>query len=164
MDEKFKCAIERTLAFEGGYVNDPDDPGGETNFGISKRSYPKEDIKHMTRDRAIEIYNEDYWMRYGFELIVDPAIAGTVFDKVVNMGSKQAVLLLQRTLNRLGAPSKLAEDGALGMQTLEAVNEYPHQALLLAELKLTVIGFYTDLAIKKGMQKFLAGWVRRALA
>lgn len=47
--------------WEGGYVNDPDDPGGETNFGISKRSFPDVDIKNLTKDEAKEIYREHFW-------------------------------------------------------------------------------------------------------
>jgi len=52
---------------EGGYVNDPNDPGGETNYGISKRSHPDEDIKNMTLARAIELYREHYWDFYGLD-------------------------------------------------------------------------------------------------
>ncbi|MBI5843910.1 MAG: hypothetical protein HZB23_04475 [Deltaproteobacteria bacterium] len=48
------------MAHEGGYVNDPADPGGETRFGISRRAYPNEDIKALTRERAAEIYYRDY--------------------------------------------------------------------------------------------------------
>tara|TARA_Y100001951_G_C11296045_1_gene275706 strand:+ start:4160 stop:4333 length:174 start_codon:yes stop_codon:yes gene_type:complete len=48
----FDASLEHVLLFEGGYVNDPRDPGGETRFGISKRSYPREDIRGMTRERA----------------------------------------------------------------------------------------------------------------
>lgn len=51
MRENFQPALSKTLAHEGGYVNDPHDPGGETNMGISKRSYPNENIRGMTRAR-----------------------------------------------------------------------------------------------------------------
>ncbi|WP_425526518.1 glycosyl hydrolase 108 family protein [Xanthomonas oryzae] len=49
------------LSHEGGYVNDPRDPGGETQWGISKRAYPELNIRALTRDQAIEIYRRDYW-------------------------------------------------------------------------------------------------------
>jgi hypothetical protein len=58
----FGNAVEFVLRWEGGYVNNPRDPGGETNFGISKRAHPDEDIANMTRERAIEIYRRHYWM------------------------------------------------------------------------------------------------------
>ena len=59
----FRDYIERVLSHEGGYVNDPRDPGGETRWGISKRSYPHVDIKRLTRDDAIAIYERDFWRR-----------------------------------------------------------------------------------------------------
>ena len=58
---KFEDIIEITLHHEGGYVNDPDDLGGETNFGIAKRFYPDVDIKNLTKDEASDIYRRDYW-------------------------------------------------------------------------------------------------------
>jgi len=57
----FDEIIEVVLHHEGGYVNDPKDPGGETNFGIAKRSHPDVDIKNLTKDGAKEIYKEHYW-------------------------------------------------------------------------------------------------------
>jgi len=58
----FEQAVDFTLGWEGGYVNNPQDPGGETNFGISKRSYPLLDIKSLTIDQAKAIYFQDYWL------------------------------------------------------------------------------------------------------
>ncbi len=57
----FDDAFTRLLGNEGGYVNDPRDPGGETNWGISKRSYPTVDIKNLTRTQAEDIYMHDFW-------------------------------------------------------------------------------------------------------
>ena len=59
---EFKDIIEVTLEHEGGYVNDPDDLGGETNFGITKRFYPDVDIKNMLKTEAVTIYRRDYWI------------------------------------------------------------------------------------------------------
>ena len=58
---KFGDAIKVILKHEGGYVNDSDDPGGETNMGISKRAYPEIDIKRLTEAEATAIYYDDYW-------------------------------------------------------------------------------------------------------
>ena len=57
----FERAFDLLMESEGGYSDDPADPGGETNFGISKRAYPKEDIRFLTLERAKEIYKRDYW-------------------------------------------------------------------------------------------------------
>lgn len=77
----FDQAVAFVLAekIEGGYVNDPRDPGGETKFGISKRSYPREDIKALTRDRAITIYKRDYWDKPGCDKL-PPKLAVALFD------------------------------------------------------------------------------------
>ncbi|HRQ68067.1 MAG TPA: glycosyl hydrolase 108 family protein [Candidatus Syntrophosphaera sp.] len=81
----FDRIIEFTLKWEGGYNNDPNDPGGETNFGISKRYHPKEDIKNLTRERAIEIYRNEYWLRYKCDR--DPYPNNVViFEIAVNPG------------------------------------------------------------------------------
>ena len=60
---KFTEAIGVILYHEGGYVNDKDDPGGETMMGISKRAYPNLDIKGLTEDDVKEIYHKDYWLK-----------------------------------------------------------------------------------------------------
>ena len=60
---QFLEIVYDTLDHEGGYVNDPTDPGGETNYGISKRAYPKIDIKALTKHEAVKIYYKDYWVK-----------------------------------------------------------------------------------------------------
>jgi len=57
----FDKVIDKVLINEGGYVNDPHDSGGETNFGISKRAYPNVNIKELTTAGAKSIYKKDYW-------------------------------------------------------------------------------------------------------
>lgn len=81
----FENAVAFVLHHEGGYVNDPKDPGGETKFGISKRSYPNEDIANLTVDRAKEIYKRDYWVKAGCDALSDP-LALVHFDTAVNCG------------------------------------------------------------------------------
>ena len=60
-DMSFDRIIEFTLQEEGGYVNNPADPGGMTKYGISKRSYPNLDIANLTIDQAKAIYERDFW-------------------------------------------------------------------------------------------------------
>ncbi len=85
--EDFQKAVDDLIDnWEGGYVNDPHDSGGETNFGISKRSYPDMDIKDLTREDAEEIYYRDFWMRPGVQAIADPAMRAKVFNMGVAMG------------------------------------------------------------------------------
>jgi len=90
MKEKFESALAFVLAAEGGYVNDPNDPGGETKYGISKKAYPLLDITNLTREQAVDIYRRDYWNKVkGDELPAGVDIAA--FDTAVNMGAGTAL-------------------------------------------------------------------------
>lgn len=154
-DKRFNTIVQKTLTHEGGYVDDPQDKGGETNFGISKRYYPMEDIKNLTHARAIEIYRRDFWEKPKINQIKDDALAAKLFDLGVNMGAKQAVKLLQRAMNDLGA--SLADDGLLGPMTLSAVNGYPDQPGLLEKFKNRARKYYIGL----NKPRFINGWLRR---
>jgi lysozyme family protein len=101
---------------EGGYVNDPADPGGETKYGISKRAYPGEDIAGLTLDRAKQLYARDYWGPAGCDGLPD-LVKYEMFDLAVNTSAPgkpaTAIKLLQRAV---GAD----EDGVMGPHTLMA--------------------------------------------
>lgn len=106
-------AIDFVLEQEGGYENDPKDPGGETNFGISKKAYPNLDIKNLTVDQAKEIYMNDYWVPCRCdEIPTQYAIA--LFDTAVNEGVETAIKILQKSFG-------LDQDGIIGPKTLFAV-------------------------------------------
>jgi len=84
-------AIDFVLAHEGGYVPaSANDPGGETNYGIAKRYHPELDIKKMSRDMAIEIYNKEYWRTCRCEILSDD-LALAVLDTAVNCGCSKAL-------------------------------------------------------------------------
>lgn len=115
---------------EGGYVNDPDDPGGATNFGVTVHTMRRlgldldrdgtvtaADVRHLTRDQAVAIFIEHYFRR---PLIAElpQALQTTVFDMYVNAGSN-AVKILQRLLVEMGYA--VTVDGTLGPQSLAAV-------------------------------------------
>ena len=149
MDDKFLKAIDRVLGHEGGYVNDPADPGGETNWGISKRSYPNLNIKELTRDQAIAIYEKDFWIPLHAEILSDGA-GYQLLDSAVNNGISQSIRLAQRALN-------IADDGIAGPHTqevLRSTSETDFIMLFLAERLL----FLTKL---KAWDRFGRGWARR---
>jgi len=102
----FETAFDRLLGHEGGYVNDPDDPGQETNWGVSKRSYPGVDIKHLTREGAKQIYRMDFWHRINADELYD-GVAFQTFDFAVNSGIETAIRKLQAALG-------VADDGYWG--------------------------------------------------
>ena len=150
----FSEASDFSIKNEGGYVNDPDDPGGETNFGISKRSYPEEDIKSMTRDRAVEIYQTDFWDKPKLGKLPD-RLATKVFDTGINVGAKRGVLLLQRMLGVKGT-------GTINDATIKALRGTDEDKVIkqyITELK----GYYKAVVKRKPTsKKFLTGWLSRA--
>ena len=92
MNDNFDRIMEFILKQEGGYINDIDDPGGETNFGISKSSFPNEDIKNMTQERAKEIHRSLYWNAIKGDNLTWP-IDLYAMDAAVNMGVGTALRL-----------------------------------------------------------------------
>jgi len=90
---KFNRSVEFTLSWEGGYVNNPADPGGETKYGISKRSYPKLDIKGLTIAQAKHIYFTDFWTPIGCEALNYPECLA-FFDIGVISGKARAQNLM----------------------------------------------------------------------
>ena len=149
MPDLFPKLIERVLGHEGGYVNNPRDPGGETNWGIAKRSYPNVDIKRLTRDGAIAIYRRDFWDRVQGDKL-PPAVAFQVLDACVNHGQGNAVRWLQRA-------ACVADDGVLGPVTLAAVRKADPADLVL-RFNAARLEFYTNLST---WQTFGRGWARR---
>lgn len=110
----FDNAFKNTLLHEGGYGNHPADPGGETKYGISKRSYPDVDIGGLTLDDARRIYRRDFWDALRLDELPE-VLAETVFDAAVNSGKRPAVIWLQKSLG-------IEADGALGPKTIAAAN------------------------------------------
>lgn len=90
----FKKSLEFTLKWEGGYVNDPSDPGGETKWGISKRAFPELDIRNLTEQQAADIYANHYWDAAGCDGLPLP-LCTCVFDTAVNHGVERAVRWLR---------------------------------------------------------------------
>ena len=116
-------------AREGGYVNDPDDPGGPTKYGVTLATMRRlgidldadgkvsaSDVRRLTRARAEQVFVEEYFTKPGLGLLPE-AVQASVFDMYVNAGA-EAVRLLQRLLNDMGYP--VAVDGAVGPQTAGA--------------------------------------------
>jgi len=164
-DKNFKFAVKKTLFFEGGYVNHPHDPGGETNFGISKRSYPHLDIKNLTKEQAKEIYYRDFWLRNRCDAMLDKHIASKVFDFSVNMGLIQGGRILQRALR--ANEQSLVEDGIIGPITLAATNSFTgaNHLRLMSGLRSEAAGFYRSLVAQNANNRvFLTGWLNRAYA
>ena len=146
---KFQEAFDRLIGHEGGYSNNPKDPGGETKWGISKRSYPTLSIISLTREDAKGIYKRDFWDRLNANNL-PPAIVFQLFDFAVNSGISTAVRYYQRTLG-------VADDGYWGPLSQAAAEQMDpmHQLLILNAERLE---FMTKLT---GWPEFSRGWARR---
>jgi len=153
--QKFEKAFAYVIQNEGGYIFDKNDLGGETKFGISKRSYPSLNIRDLTLEDAKKIYYRDFWQKGKFEEISSDLIAMQVFDLSVNLGMRAAVIVLQRALRSVG--KTVQEDGLMGPETLLATSNSDPRCLLAA-IKLEAAGYYRQIAAKNpSQQKFLKG-------
>jgi lysozyme family protein len=144
----FASCIDHILKEEGGYVHNPEDPGGETKYGISKRAYPHKDIAALTVEDAKDLYYRDYWspvkgddLPIGLDLLV--------FDGAVNQGVTTSVRLLQKAL-------KLNADGVIGIVTLTAARK---------EMPRIINHFAAERALRyeftRNEEIFGRGWYRR---
>jgi len=145
----FNKGFDRLIKSEGGYVNDPEDPGGETNWGISKRSYPHLNIKDLTREEAKEIYRVDFWEAVGDS--VHSAIKYQVFDFAVNSGISTAIRKLQSAIG-------VADDGHWGPRSDAVARAMDHNDILMRFIA-ERLDFWRKL---KNWPRFGAGWVARA--
>lgn len=145
----FDSSFTTLIGSEGGYVNNPADPGGETNWGISKRSYPTVDIAALSQDDAKAIYKRDFWDRAQCDRL-PLGIAFDVFDTAVNSGIGQAIRFLQRAVG-------VADDGVVGPMTLAAISRVEPEAVQ-ARFNGQRLDFMTRLTT---WPVFGAGWARR---
>jgi len=148
----FDQAFEKLLGHEGGYVDSRADPGGETKWGVSKRSYPGEDIPNLTVDRAKTIYRRDFWGPCGADALPDD-LKFQVFDMAVNSGVTAAIRVLQRATGE-------TVDGVLGPKTLQAIQSMP-VARLVARFNGARLAMLAELPT---WPSFGRGWARRIAA
>jgi lysozyme family protein len=157
--EMFDKIIPVILKHEGGYVNHPKDPGGETKYGIAKRYNPGVDIKNLTVSKAKDIYFKKYWTVAKCDKIQDERLRETFFDMTVNLGKYRATQILQQSLKELGQP--LQADGILGQHTEEAIKLIKPE-ILVSSYKQNLEEYYRDLVTKSPSKNvFLKGWLNR---
>jgi lysozyme family protein len=173
IDEMIDGILER----EGRYVHHPSDPGGATNWGITQRVARANgyagDMRTLPKATAREIYRREYIEKAGFLGIaeIDPAVAEEVIDSGVNAGQKRAALWFQLALNVLNNRGRdyadIAEDGAIGPNTLRAFNALrrrrgPAKARQLMLKALNGLQFMHYYKLAEGGTKFedfIVGWL-----
>ena len=153
MSLTFPQIFNRLIGHEGGYVNDPRDPGGETNWGITKRTAQANgyqgSMRAMTREQAYKIYYSAFWLRYQCDKMPE-AVAFQFFDAAVNHGLGNASRMLQRAVN-------VADDGIIGNMTIAAIKKMAISDVIM-RLNAERLEFYCKLST---FATFGKGWVRR---
>ena len=166
-----KNVADYILKVEGGFVDNPKDPGGRTNYGItaatltSARAKLKdaglpEDVKDLTKEQALAIYERFYWKPAGCDHIPRP-VDLALFDGCVNCGVRQGVKFLQEALNMLG--ENLAVDGIFGQKTMQAAWEHAlPKTKILSALLWRRTKYYNDIVARNPDRRvFLHGWLNR---
>lgn len=188
MKDFFDCIIDNLLFLEGGFVNNRNDSGGATNFGISCKflkslcekdnillsSFDKDgdgkigvsDIKNLTKEDAIYLYRNFFWEKYNFHLLPPIILVQKVFETSVNMGAKPAIKNLQKSINVfLPTDSKLIVDGIIGDKTIQAINILESKCeKILSNFIQNAIAHYR-LLVKQYPKnaQFLNGWINRLI-
>jgi lysozyme family protein len=182
---EFEKAIAFVLPNEGGFVDNPNDSGGATNFGLSLRflrtlpveslrkygvfvtpeDLSVENVKELTLDQARNIYKSEFWDHHLYEKIVDQHVANYVFDMVIHHGEHQAIKILQRALWAVYQHIHVVvDDGILGSKTLDLIDDpacFAMNALIVAMMAERA-GFVRLLANERSKDKeFLDGWLNR---
>ena len=181
----FEAALKHTLAFEGGYVNDPKDSGGETFRGVSRRSFPgwfgwklidqakADGLKSadainqrfagnaQMAELVSDLYFLSFWRAFnrleGFE-----RLRVKLFDTAVNTGIGRSVKLLQESINLITPPAELKVDGGFGPKTRAALEGLDERNILFRYVSLQE-AFYRGIVERKpSQQKYLNGWLKRA--
>jgi lysozyme family protein len=179
----FEIAVQKVLIHEGGLVNNPSDPGGITNFGISLRYLvaliqqqpgllplydsnhdgiiDAQDIIDLSKNQAIQIYKTQWWDRYRYGEINNNSVAGKVFDLAVNVGAPRANTFLQEACQAITVCNGLIEDGILGAISLNFINQINSSQLLQTFLSIAK-NYYVALAnAHPQLEQFLNGWLNR---
>lgn len=158
----FDDVISILLKREGGYVNNPADRGGPTNFGITqstlneygnRHGWGYRDVRAINQQDAAAIYREKYWTPAKCDLLPD-AVRDIHFDSAVNHGVQRAAYLLQESVG-------VTEDGSIGPATLAAVASMSAD-LLRARYRAARYRFYGRIIYRDRSQlQFIAGWLHR---
>lgn len=141
--------FDRLMGHEGGYSNDPNDPGGETKWGISKRAYPHLDIRNLTREDAKAIYYRDFWQEINAKDLPD-GVVFQLFDFAINSGIQTAIRYFQRALG-------VADDGIWGKISQGVANVTTEYDMIM-RLNAERLDFMTRL---KNWPHHGKGWARR---
>jgi lysozyme family protein len=155
MQGNFKECLDLVLKAEGGWVNHPSDPGGETNLGVTKRvweeyvGHPVESLKKLTKDDVAPLYEQKYW-RPCYGEVLPRGLDFVVFSMGVNAGPGRSVKLLQSSIG-------CVPDGVIGPATRGLISD-SNSATLIGKFSEARREYYRSL---KNFPIFGKGWLNR---
>ena len=168
MKTTFDEIIEEVLEAEGGFVNDPDDKGGATNFGVTQQSYSNflgspasvDDVRNMTREEAKECYKKEFWIPAKVDRLPDN-LKHLYFDMVVNMGRRNAGKILQQAVNTKKNSAVLDVDGIIGSGSLSQIPDLTLNDVLVERAMFFANNCFdgSRFAKRTRQNKFLRGWI-----
>lgn len=147
------CCSNKAQKKKTGYVNDPDDAGGETKFGIAKNSHQNLNIKKLTLEQAMEIYRDEYWVVSKAAQLEGP-LNVIYFDAFINHRPRAAAKMLQATAN-------VVQDGAIGPKTMAAIKALDPKDAAVKFLEIRADFFRRIVQKNPSQAKFLDGWLNR---
>lgn len=169
--------LDEVLRSEGGFVEDPADPGGATNHGISLRyargvgldndgdgDTDRDDILSVTADQARGLYRDDFWVRPGLDRLPGE-IQPVMVDWAVNSGPPRPIMAMQRVINLADIGHTLDDDGVMGPKTRRAAEQAQSEMGPFFNNAIVDerIGFYQQLVENRPeSERFLRGWLARA--
>ena len=156
MSKEFDKALEFVMRWEGGLVDNPDDSGGVTSFGISKRAFPGLDVENLTKEQAVEIYRKEYWDRCKCDSLPG-RVALVVFDEAVNQGCRAAACDLQEACGAV-------VDGVVGHLTVLSANTVDEAELVKAVIAERMERYRKTVLTHPESEVFVEGWQNRAEA
>jgi len=155
MEDRFEIFMKVIMQHEGGYVNDPDDRGGETKYGITKSRYPDLDIKNLTIQGATALYLKDFFKPMNLYYVRSDLLALHLFDMGINSSPKRAIRLLQELLNGC------INDGVIGPVTAQALSNASITTNMIKAYMAKRIEWYYKVSTRWNNGKFLKGWINR---
>lgn len=172
---EFNPALEKVLSHEGGYVVDPNDPGGETYKGVARKIHSKWDgwtnvdmmkkqsgfpavleTDYNLQQKVREFYQVQFWDRIKGDNIENPEVALSIFDFAVNAGTATSASLAQMVL-------ETTTDGVIGPKTLEKLNAFNPDHFLAAFTVAKIARYISIVKRNPTSRNYFYGWVRRAL-
>ena len=157
MSNKFSEALEVILHHEGGYVNHPKDPGGETNLGVTKRVYEdfggEKEMKELVKEDVEPIYKKNYWDRVKGDDLPE-GLDLCIFDFAVNAGPGRAAKFIQRLVNT-------TVDGGIGPNTIKCINDHVEKYGVSTTIDQYQSARHTSYGGLSTFETFGRGWTRR---